>query len=124
MNKTVRNERRKLTASWLNAIATALVAAGVFAPVASQIYGFGSNRADQTLVLASSSVCLAVSLILHFGWKAGSGRTRGMTQFQAIAILMPVFALVILVAFARWTQYLDRAPEDNPVQPKPAQRDR
>jgi hypothetical protein len=65
MNKTVRNERRKLTASWLNAIATALVAAGVFAPVASQIYGFGSNRADQTLVLASSSVCLAVSLILH-----------------------------------------------------------
>jgi hypothetical protein len=47
-----------------------------------------------------------------------------MTQFQAIAILMPVFMVVILVAFARWTQYLDRAPEDNPVQPKPAQRDR
>jgi hypothetical protein len=65
MNKTVRNERRKLTASWLNAIATALVAAGVFAPVASQIYGFGSNRADQTLVLISSAGCLAVSLILH-----------------------------------------------------------
>jgi hypothetical protein len=65
MNKTVRNERRKLTASWLNAIATALVAAGVFAPVASQIYGFGSNRADQTLVLISSAVCVAVSLILH-----------------------------------------------------------
>jgi hypothetical protein len=65
MNKTVRNERRKLTASWLNAIATALVAAGVFAPVASQIYGFGSNRADQTLVLISSAVCVAMSLVLH-----------------------------------------------------------
>ena len=48
-----------------------------------------------------------------------------MTQFQAIAILMPVFGIgVILVAFARWTQYLDRAPDDNPVQPKPAPRDR
>jgi hypothetical protein len=47
-----------------------------------------------------------------------------MTQFQAIAILMPVFASVILVAVARWTQYLDRAPESNPVQPKPAERDR
>ena len=47
-----------------------------------------------------------------------------MTQFQAIAILMPVFAVVIMVAFARWTQYQDRAPEDNPAQPKPAQRDR
>jgi hypothetical protein len=46
MNKTVRNERRKLTSSWFNAIATALMAAGVFAPVASQIYGFGANRVD------------------------------------------------------------------------------
>jgi cation transporter-like permease len=64
VNKTVRNERRKLTASWLNAIA-ALVAAGVFAPVAPQIYGFGSNRADQTLVLISSIVCVVVSLGLH-----------------------------------------------------------
>ena len=47
-----------------------------------------------------------------------------MTQFQAIAILMPVFALVILVAFARWTQYQDRAPESGPVQSDPAHRDR
>jgi hypothetical protein len=53
MNKTVRNERRKLTTSWLNTIATALMAAGVFAPAASQIYGFGPNRVDQTLVLVS-----------------------------------------------------------------------
>jgi hypothetical protein len=44
-----------------------------------------------------------------------------MTQFQAIAILMPVFAVVILVAFARWTQYQDRAPQIDPVQSKPAQ---
>jgi hypothetical protein len=66
MNKTVRNERRKLTAAWFNTIATALMAAGVFAPAASQIYGFGPSRVDQTLVLVSSTVCLAVSLILHF----------------------------------------------------------
>ena len=46
-----------------------------------------------------------------------------MTQFQAFAILMPVFVLVVLVAVARWTQYQDRAPEDPPVQPKPAQRE-
>jgi hypothetical protein len=65
MNKTVRNERRKLTASWFNTIATALLAAGLFAPAASQIYGFGWNRVDQTLVLVSSAVCLAVSVGLH-----------------------------------------------------------
>ena len=46
-----------------------------------------------------------------------------MTQFQAIAILMQVFAVIIVLAVARWTQYLDRAPEDNPAQSKPAQRD-
>jgi hypothetical protein len=47
-----------------------------------------------------------------------------MTQFQALAILMPVFVLVVMVAVVRWTQYQDRAPEDNPVQSKPAQHDR
>jgi hypothetical protein len=122
MNKTVRNERRKLTASWLNAIATALMAAGVFAPVASQIYGFGPKRVDQAVVLVSSGICAAGSLIT-FDRKAYSRRSGGMTQFQAIALLMPVFAVVILAAFARWTQYLDRAPEDNPVPSKSAQRD-
>jgi hypothetical protein len=65
MNKTVPNERRKLTASWLSAVATALMTAGVFAPAASQIYGFGANRADNTLVFVSSAVCAAVSLGLH-----------------------------------------------------------
>jgi hypothetical protein len=65
MNKTVHNERLKLTASWLNAVATALMAAGVFAPVASQIYGFGSNRADKSLVLISSVLCVTLSLGLH-----------------------------------------------------------
>jgi hypothetical protein len=47
-----------------------------------------------------------------------------MTQFQAVAILMPVFVLVVMIAVVRWTQYQDRAPESNPVQSDPAQRDR
>jgi hypothetical protein len=46
-----------------------------------------------------------------------------MTQFQAIAILMPVFAFIVMLAVARWMQYQDRAPESNPVQSDPAQRD-
>ena len=47
-----------------------------------------------------------------------------MTQFQALAILMPVFALVVMAAVALWTQYQDRAPGSNPVESDPAQRDR
>jgi hypothetical protein len=46
-----------------------------------------------------------------------------MTRFQALAILMPVFVVVIMAAVARWTQYQDRAPESDPVQPKPAHRE-
>lgn len=74
MNKTVRNERRKLTASWLNTIATALMTAGVFAPVASQIYGFGSSRADETLIFISSAICVAMSVGLHL---TGLGQPLG-----------------------------------------------
>jgi hypothetical protein len=48
MNKSVRNERRKFTASWLNSVATALMTAGAFAPIASEIYGFGSTQPDPT----------------------------------------------------------------------------
>ena len=35
----VHNERTKLTATWINTLATALVAAGFFAPVAALAYG-------------------------------------------------------------------------------------
>jgi hypothetical protein len=47
-----------------------------------------------------------------------------MTRFQALAILMPVFVLVITAAVARWTEYQDQIPGGNPVQSDPAQRDR
>jgi hypothetical protein len=41
----VENERTKLTAGWLNALATALVATGVFAPAAALLYGVsGATR--------------------------------------------------------------------------------
>jgi hypothetical protein len=45
-----------------------------------------------------------------------------MTQFQALAVLMPVFIFVIMAAVARCTQYQDRAPGSNPVQSNRAQR--
>ena len=38
----VHNERTKLTASWLNTLATALIAAGAFAPAAAWLYGLSA----------------------------------------------------------------------------------
>jgi hypothetical protein len=40
----VHNERTKLTATWLNALATALIAAGLFAPFAALFYGLTELR--------------------------------------------------------------------------------
>jgi hypothetical protein len=123
MNKTVRNERRKFTASWLNAIATALVAAGVFALWRRNLWFWVESRRSSLGAYQFRCLPCGKRGITSSG-KAASRRTGGMTQFQAIAILMPVFAFVILVVLARWTQYQDRAPGDNPDQSKPAQRDR
>lgn len=47
-----------------------------------------------------------------------------MTQFQALAILMPVFLLVFMMVVARWMQYQDRAPENESIRPDPARRER
>jgi hypothetical protein len=47
-----------------------------------------------------------------------------MTQFQAIAILMPVFIFVLLMGVALWSQYQDRAPGGDPIKSDPAHRDR
>lgn len=65
MNKIVRNERRKLTASWISTVATALTAAGAFAPVASYVYGVGSTLTNGYAMFLSSAVCVLISVVLH-----------------------------------------------------------
>ena len=42
----VHNERTKLTAAWFNTLATALMAAGLFAPVAALLYGLTELRVE------------------------------------------------------------------------------
>lgn len=46
-----------------------------------------------------------------------------MTLFQAVAILMPVFVAIIMIPVALWSQYQDRAPETDAVQPDRAQQE-
>ncbi|MDI3469737.1 MAG: hypothetical protein OJF62_001800 [Pseudolabrys sp.] len=72
----IHNERAKLLANWLNTLATALIAAGVFAPAAALVYGAPSLSlpVDRLLLLATG--CFAVGGILHvLGWLA-LGRLR------------------------------------------------
>lgn len=61
-NKLVRNEQRKLTATYVNGIALALIGVGVFA----QVVAFAQNL---TLSIAAMSVmvcCGMISVVLHW----------------------------------------------------------
>lgn len=70
----VHNERTKLTASWCNTLATALVAAGFFAPAAALIYGLSQLAIGPTFMLAVAAGCLGLGAALHFLGRAVLGR--------------------------------------------------
>ena len=62
----VHNERTKLTASWLNALATALLAAGAFAPAAAWLYGLSALPIGAGYLSALACACLVAGVGLHF----------------------------------------------------------
>ena len=70
VNKVVRKERKKLTATWFNSFATAIMTAGVLASFASIIYGFGPKEQDPALIFMIVAVCMLVSAGLHFAGRA------------------------------------------------------
>jgi hypothetical protein len=63
----VHNERTKLTAAWFNTLATALVAAGTFAPIAALLYGFSNTAADRSSLAVSAVICFVGGIALHLG---------------------------------------------------------
>jgi hypothetical protein len=70
----VHNEGAKLTASWLNALATALVAAGVFAPGAALTYRLTPMAVDTRFLFAIAFGCFALGAVLHLLGRAFLGR--------------------------------------------------
>jgi hypothetical protein len=72
----VHNERTKLTATWLNTLATALVAAGTFGPFAAQLYGLSTSAVDRVLLSGLAGICFVGGLILHLGGRLFLGRLR------------------------------------------------
>ena len=72
----VENERTKLTASWLNSLAVAVIAAGVFAPAAALVYGLSQLSMSVGSVSGIVMVCFAIGLILHWLARLLLGRLR------------------------------------------------
>ncbi len=68
----VRQERTKLTASYLNTIAGSLFTAGVAAPIAAAVFVFtgAGARIDALTLVLGSAIFLACSVILHFAARA------------------------------------------------------
>ncbi|MFK8251208.1 hypothetical protein [Ancylobacter terrae] len=59
------NERLKLMANALNAVAVTLIAGGSIAPVGAYIYGTAHLALDIGYVLAASVLCLTAAVVLH-----------------------------------------------------------
>jgi hypothetical protein len=70
----VHNERTKLTASWLNTLATALIAAGAFAPAAARLYGLAALPIETLYLSAPALACAAGGFGLHIFALAVLGR--------------------------------------------------
>jgi hypothetical protein len=63
----VGNERVKLTATWLNTLATATVTVGTLAPLASAVYGIGPSPLNPAVLLAMVTIWSLAGLALHLG---------------------------------------------------------
>jgi MFS superfamily sulfate permease-like transporter len=65
--KTVKNERAKLTATYMNGLAVAIVAVGFFAPSFSPQAGATASVSALQLQALTGLLCLIASGILHIG---------------------------------------------------------
>lgn len=61
----IHNERTRLTANWFNALAAALVTAGVFAPLAAFFYGVSQMPQDSPRLMLATIACFAGGAFLH-----------------------------------------------------------
>ena len=66
MSDPVRIERTKLTAGYVNAAAGSLLTAGVVAPIAAALWGFGPSGSVSALTLVTwATIFLAMSVAAH-----------------------------------------------------------
>ena len=73
MNKLVRNEQRKLTATFINGVAIAILGVGVLAQAASMV----QTTVVELRVTAFVLICIPAALALHL---AGRAVLKGMEE--------------------------------------------
>ena len=101
----------KLTASYLNGLAIAVLAIGGLAPFFSHIYDPNSAK-PLLLVAPAGGICLIISGALHLDCTQSSGRSRGMSNLEFLVAfsIVPVGALVLGVVVYLLTSPRRRHP--------------
>jgi len=105
------NERAKLTASWFNTLATALIAAGAFAPAVAFLYGLS--------VLPFSGGTLIVLVLGLFpsrhlptcGWLGTAWEAPRMSILEIMVFAAPVLAVVVVISFGCFMMWLNERVE-------------
>ena len=72
----IHNERTKLAATLFNTLATAFLAAGLFAPAAAVAYGISDLRIEKAYVTGLILVCVLGAACLHWVGRVHLGRLR------------------------------------------------
>jgi hypothetical protein len=72
----IRNEQIKLTATWANTLADALITAGTFAPIAAFAYGLSAVPISASRMLLLALACFALGIDIHTAARASLGRLR------------------------------------------------
>ena len=76
--QTVRNERRKLIASFCNIVSSAIITTGGFGPLLTLIYGGKVfEGTDPALIFTGSLVCFLTGGSIHLGGQAVLGELEG-----------------------------------------------
>jgi hypothetical protein len=72
----IHNERTKLTATWINTLAAALIAAGAVAPVAAVLYGLSALPISPGRLTVLAFACAVLGFGIHVVARAQLGRLR------------------------------------------------
>jgi hypothetical protein len=66
VNQTVRNERKKLLATWYNNFSIAVLVAGFLTPFWTIIYGTSQPHAGDMTRVAGFAVCVVLGALLRY----------------------------------------------------------
>jgi len=94
MNKTVRNEHKKLLATWYNNFSIAILVVGFLTPLWTIIYGTAQTIPDQSSRTLGFFICVILGVFL-----LGVARTREfgrMTNWQIFALSTPAIIVGVM----------------------------